>query len=505
LSTKTNSKAKASAKAKAKKKIDVKGLRFRLILYFLIFTTLVISMIWFLQVFFLGNYYESMKLSESNSIAARIRQEYEESDTVFDLKDTINEITRNSDCFIRVETGDGILMLVTEYNNFKLPQIYSLQSGRMRYDLLNSDQQSISRIWTDKDSSKTLMYVTFLHKELEEDGSIDERNSMVLFMFSPLYPVRSTVSILQRQLIYVSVIAVIMAILVSIVLSSHISKPIRNITESAKEMGKGNYAVKFKSGSYTEMKELASTLSTTAQELERTDNYQKDLIANVSHDLKTPLTMIRSYAEMIRDISGNDPVKREKHLEVIIEEADRLNTLVNDMLNVSRMQQRRITLSRSDFDIGRLTEKLLESYDILAEQEGYTFYYEVPEEPLIVNADEEKIKQVISNLVNNAVKYCDEDKVIMIEVAKSGKNSVRCDVKDNGPGIPKDEINHVWERYYKSSAHHVRPTEGSGLGLAIVREILQLHKAEYGVESEPGEGSDFWFKLPLVNAKAQKR
>lgn len=500
MSTKTNNKSRGS-----RNKIDVKGLRFRLILYFIIFTSLVVAMIWFLQIFFLGNYYESMKLSESTTIAADLRQEYEESDTIFDLKDTINEVTRDSDSFIRVETGDGILLLVTEYNNYRLPQVYSLQAGRMRYDLINSNQESISRIWSDKDSGKTLMYVTFLHKELNDGGSIDERNSTVLFMFSPLYPVKSTVTILRRQLIYVSLIAVILALLVSLVLSAHISKPIKNITQSAKEMGEGNYAVKFKGGSYTEIKELASTLTTTAEELERTDNYQKDLIANVSHDLKTPLTMIRSYAEMIRDISGNDPEKREKHLEVIIEESERLNTLVNDMLNVSRMQQRKITLSPSEFDLGALTAKLLESYDILSEQEGYTFYYEIPEEPFIVNADEEKIKQVISNLINNAVKYCGEDKVIMIEVARSGRSNVRCDVKDNGPGIPADEINHVWERYYKSSAHHVRLTDGSGLGLAIVREILQLHKAEYGVESKEGEGSDFWFELPLVNTKAQKR
>jgi len=280
-------------------------------------------------------------------------------------------------------------------------------------------------------------------------------------------------------------------------MSSRISKPIKDITQSAAEMGRGNYGVQFKGGKYSEIRELAETLTDASRELEKSDMYQKDLMANVSHDLKTPLTMIRYYAEMIRDLSGDIPEKREQHLSVIIDEADRLNRLVDDMLTISRMQQKSIVLERADFDIVETARSLLDSYDILAEQEGYEFIFDGEDEPVFVNGDKAKIKQVFSNLINNAVKYCGEDKVIIVSVKRDGKK-VRCEVTDHGEGIAPDEINHVWERYYKSSTHHVRPTSGSGLGLSIVREILTLHKAEYGVDSELGEGSTFWFELEQV-------
>ena len=261
-------------------------------------------------------------------------------------------------------------------------------------------------------------------------------------------------------------------------------------------MGRGNYGVQFEGGHYTEITELADTLTNASRELEKTDMYQKDLIANVSHDLKTPLTMIKSYAEMVKDLSGDIPEKRNQHLGVIIDEADSLNALVDDMLTMSRMQNRSIELEMSNFDLAESLAGILTYYDILQEQEGYVIKYKNPG-PIIVNGDEARIKQVLSNLINNAVKYCGEDKVIIINLKKSSRK-VRVEVTDHGQGIAPDEISHVWERYYKSSTHHVRTTEGSGLGLSIVKEILTLHKAKYGVISKVGKGSTFWFEMDLV-------
>ena len=154
------------------------------------------------------------------------------------------------------------------------------------------------------------------------------------------------------QLFYITFISLFLALTMAYLMATRISRPIRNITSSAAEMGKGNYGVKFRGGQFSELTELASTLTAASRELEKTNLYQKDLIANVSHDLKTPLTMIKSYAEMIRDLSGNNPEKRDKHLAVIIEKTDRLNTLVNDMLSLSRMQRRTTALERTGFDIG---------------------------------------------------------------------------------------------------------------------------------------------------------
>ena len=177
-----------------------------------------------------------------------------------------------------------------------------------------------------------------------------------------------------------------------------------------------------------------------------------------------------------------------------------MDTLVNDMLNLSRMQSKKIVLDLAPFDFIHTAESIVASYDILSESEGFQFEFNCDEGPFIVHADELKIKQVMTNLINNAVKYCGEDQVIIIDVKKSGRK-IRFSVTDHGQGIASDELTHVWERYYKSSTNHVRSTEGSGLGLSIVKEILNLHKATFGVESELGQGSTFWFELPQMRPK----
>ena len=206
--------------------------------------------------------------------------------------------------------------------------------------------------------------------------------------------------------------------------------------------------------------------------------------------------MVKSYAEMIRDLSGDIPEKREKHLEVIIEEADRLNILVSDLLALSKMQSGAITINIEEFNIKEEIDNIFMYYKLLLEEEGYTINVDCADN-LTVKGDAARIKQVFSNLINNAFKFCGEDKTVNIFVQKKGRYAL-CQIQDHGVGIPEDELPRIWERYYKSSSNMVRSTTGSGLGLSIVKEILSLHKANYGVNSTLGEGTTFWFELELV-------
>lgn len=488
-----------------KNKFDFKSIRFKLWVYFIGFALLLIGLIWFLQIFFLNNYYGEMKRAEITKLANQIINAYEEQNNdPFKLTDILEDIyASNEDIYIQVESSDGTYQIVPDYEeHFSLYRYrYNLQIQSLRTALESSPLNRVSYIDETTnpltgEKSKMLNYACYLSSQKIFSQEDDSSTNLILYIFSPLYPVKSTVGILRVQLVYITIIATLLALALALYLASRISRPIKNITRSAAEMGKGNYGVKFQGGHYTEIVELADTLTNASRELEKTDMYQKDLIANVSHDLRTPLTMIKSYAEMIRDLSGDNPEKRASHLAVIIDEADRLNVLVNDMLNMSRMQNRTITIERSNFDLKTTAESLLSSYDLLAEQEGYNIKFNCAG-PMIVNGDQAKIKQVLSNLITNAIKYCGEDMVIIINIKKTGKK-VRCEVIDHGAGIAPDEINHVWERYYKSSTHHVRPTDGSGLGLSIVKEILTLHKANYGVHSKVGKGSTFWFELDMV-------
>lgn len=476
-------------------KFDFKSIRFKLWAYFILFAVIILGLIWILQVYFLDAYYEDMKLKESEQMASELMTAFKTDLSLEKFAVKMNQTGQGTDTYMRVETGDGRILISPSYNGTSQPYLYRTETTQLRFKLTGSDFPSYSEILPSSNESKTLSYACYLHKATYPDGTLDPPNSIVLYMFTPLFPVRSTVSILRTQLIYITIIAMLLALALAIYLATHISKPIQDITDSAAEMGRGNYGVKFKGGHYSEITELAETLTEASQELEKSDMYQKDLIANVSHDLKTPLTMIRSYAEMIRDLSGDNKEKRESHLAVIIEEADRLNLLVDDMLTLSKMQRQTISLERADFDLDETIKSQLSSYDILSEQEGYKFNY-TSVGSVTVNGDEAKIKQVLSNLINNAVKYCGSDKEIIVNLKRTGKK-VRCEVIDHGQGIAPEEINHVWERYYKSSTHHVRPTEGSGLGLSIVKEILTLHKAEYGVDSKLGSGTTFYFEMPI--------
>jgi sensor histidine kinase/response regulator len=286
------------------------------------------------------------------------------------------------------------------------------------------------------------------------------------------------------------------ASMLAIIMSTWLSLPIASITKSAVQLSNGNYNVNFNGGIFTETNELARTLNKASYEMQKTDSYQRDLIANVSHDLKTPLTMIKSYAEMINDISGDNPEKRAEHLAVIIAEADRLNKLVSDMLSASRLQSNSAELNMTKFDIVKAATEVEETFEVLNQQEGYNISFNKCK-TAYVYGDYDKLKQVMANLISNAIKYCGKDKYVRIELKKVGRN-VRFDVIDHGDGIAAEEISHVWERYYRTSANRNRNIEGTGLGLSIVKGILSLHNANYGVESEEGKGSDFWFELATV-------
>ncbi|MBE6041524.1 MAG: sensor histidine kinase, partial [Clostridiales bacterium] len=285
-------------------------------------------------------------------------------------------------------------------------------------------------------------------------------------------------------------------------LSRRISLPIENITRSATELSKGNYDVKFDGSAFTETKELAKALNKASYEMEKTDFYQREIIANVSHDLKTPLTMIRSYAEKIIDISGDNPEKRNADLQIIISETERLNRLVTDMMSVSNLQSNNVEMHKETFDLVEAAEDVYDSFMVLNDSEGYEIHFH-PCKAAYVVGDRTRLMQVMSNFVSNAVKYSGDNKYIDIELVRTSKK-VTFHCIDHGVGIPADEIGHVWDKYYRTSANHERAIEGTGLGLAIVKGILNLHSAKYGVESEEGKGSDFWFELETVKKPSSK-
>ncbi len=313
--------------------------------------------------------------------------------------------------------------------------------------------------------------------------------------------VRQTVGNLQIYLLIVGVAVFVIAFLISLAFSRKLTSGLKTMSDTAVCLAKGNYDIEFTNADYNEMAQLSDTLNYVRDEVKKSEDFQREILANVSHDLKTPLTMIKAYASMIKEISGDNPEKREKHLQVIIDEADRLTGLVNDVLSVSKLQSNMDELKLQVFNLTELVYGIINKFGYLQETQGYSFMLDI-DSSLYTRADKEKIRQVIYNLLGNAANYTGADKTVYISLKSSmdGKR-VRLSVKDTGKGISKDKIDEIWNRFYRVKENHNRPVKGTGLGLNIVKVILENHSFDFGVESEENKGSLFWVDFPCVPAE----
>lgn len=313
-----------------------------------------------------------------------------------------------------------------------------------------------------------------------------------LILNTPLEPVESYIDFIMNQYLYLAIIVILIALVVAIFLANRISQPIVKMKNEANKLAQGDYNAKFETNSFSEINDLASTLDDATEKLSKVNDLRKDLVANVSHDIKTPLTMIKAYAEMIKDISGDDPTKRNEHLDVILKETEYLDKLVGDMSELSKLQSGVIEINRDNFDLKDCVDKVV----LLLKQALYEkkIKLKLDLQESFVYADEIKISQVIYNFLSNAIKYSDDKSRITIRL-KNDEEKTRLEVIDNGSGISQEALPYIWDRYYKVDKNFNRSVNSTGLGLAIAKAILEAHKASYGVESEQGKGSTFWFEI----------
>lgn len=445
---------------------------------------IVLVLLWLFQIVFLQKFYTTMRQDDVKSSAITMINEYGKDgyEKVFDKLAYENEI-----CIKVVD----IYGLRTIYSNDDVMGTNCLIHGPSRvYDYLMELKQSESGVISHKVKNPQTNYDTLLLGSLlfDKDGHV----SAYMLINATLEPVGSTVEILKKQFIIVTGILVIIGIALSVIISKSIAEPIINITKSADRLAKGDYSAEFDGGNYKELHQLANTLNYASTEISKVDMMQRDLIANVSHDLRTPLTMVKAYAEMIRDLSGNNPAKREEHLNIIIEETDRLALLVSDMLDLSKLENGNLKLNCSEMNVTAKIREIVDRYRGVSEKNGYTITF-TPDEEVTVSCDIVKIEQVIYNLLNNAINYTGDDKKVFIRQINE-KNYVKIEVTDTGDGISEENIKLIFDKYYRSK-NHKREVVGTGLGLSIVKAVLKLHNYPYGVQSTLGEGSTFWFKI----------
>ena len=474
------------------------SLKFKIWLYFIIFTVVVFALLWIFLIFFFERFYEDMKVRSAAKGMKAIAEVYNEVDRaeryesamkiVFDEKQKeklyaiVEQTAKSEDCCVLVLDKYG--REVTKKHVMGECLIHGAHNSS--FVLVGYIDNTEGHVISGKYQSQ-LIYGCALGSDSSIDG--------YLLINSVIVPVGATVDIIKRQLMIFTIILIVVAFLISLYLSRRISAPIDRITKAAERLAKGDFSTQFDGRGYLEAKKLADTLTYAENELAKVDTMQRDLIANVSHDLRTPLTMLKAYAEMIRDLSGDNPVKRNEHLEIIISETDRLALLVNDMLDLSKLESGRQKLTPSEFGIrGKLSE-IIDRFKGLSDKNGYTIHF-TPDEERTVCCDTVKIEQVIYNLINNAINYTGDDKQVFVRQINTDEGVV-VEVEDTGDGIEEDKIKLIFDKYYRSE-NHKREVVGTGLGLSIVKAVLKLHNYDYGVRSTIGKGSTFWFRISDV-------
>ena len=460
---------------KTKKKTSIQA---KTLFFLLTYNIVIILLLWVCQIKILDIYYEKEQVDNMNNIVKSLN-----STDSSNLISTLQDIAYEND--VCIVLSDDI-SVVGAYNINMNGCILKNNNSKVRelmYNFVNSDEtfKSYKFINEDKHISALLYGI-----------KLDNKTA---FIYSNLEDISDFTILIKQQLMYVCIIGIFIAIIISIFLSNKITEPITKITKKAKKLGSGDTEVTFEESGIKEIDELSEALTQAQMEMVKTDELRRDLMANVSHDLKTPLTMIKAYAEMIRDISYKDHDKMNEHLGIIVDETDRLTVLVNDILDLSRMQSNADTLSIETFDLADNIKTIVNRYQIIKETEKYIINVEMPES-IKIKADKKKINQVIYNLINNAINYTGEDKTVTVRVTKHKKYYL-VEIIDTGKGIKESEIPYIWNKYYKNDKNHQRNVVSTGLGLSIVKEILELHGYEYGVKSVLKKGSTFYFKIKI--------
>ncbi len=456
------------------------SLNLHILKYFLIFSILILSFLWAFQVIFLGSFYKKEKTNEIKNVAKKIVN-IQNTDNFNEL---INDLSFDKEVCIEITDRNSLIYESTFFGKGCMRDERDKLLYKNEFINSNLDEESFE-IDNNHFDSTTLFY------------AIKLKNDRYAFINTSINPIDSTTKILQKQLIIVTLIVLILSFILSYFISKHLSLPIIKLNKQAKNIAEGDFNHEFDDQSnILELNELSDTLNYARLELGKTEDLRRDLMANVSHDLKTPLTMIKAYAEMIQDLHADNYEKQKEDINIITSEVDRLSILVQDILDLSKMQSNIDTLNQTEFDLISLCEEILKKYKLYQEVENYKFVFKHNIDKLTIKADKKKIEQVIYNLINNAINYTGDNNTVYIDIF-STPISATIKIIDTGKGIKESDIPYIWDKYYKNKKKHKRNLIGTGLGLSIVKNILELHNYKYGVETKINKGTTFYFEIPL--------
>lgn len=502
----TDLKTKGRIKEINKTAVSKVGIKWKMFGILAVFIAVVLLVIWLFQVKLLNYFYISTKFGELEDASLLIEEKVDTGEE--ELKKEVFDCAienYSSICVLKIEDRYAKVLIEAEGPVSSVLQVLSdedivkicnlaYENGGTYIATISSSGYHRSEIFGAEDQNAMDQVIKKARKgpvsAVYAKLSTKESGEYLIIQTSDLTPVQATVKTLQWQFLWIGIILLVAALVFAFILSKVITKPIIKINEASKRLADGDYDGDFNVRGYREIGELSGTLREAADGLSKAERLQRELISNVSHDLRTPLTMIKGYGEVMRDIPEENT---SENLQVIIDETSRLTELVNDMLDISKIRAGAREMKSEVFSVTETVRDTLLRYEKLVSKDNYRIEFSADGD-VKVCADRSMILQVIYNLINNAVNYTGEDRYVVVAQRSLG-NKVRISVSDTGDGIAPEELPYIWDRYYKVDKIHRRAAVGTGLGLSIVKGVLELHGATYGVESKQGQGSTFWFEL----------
>ncbi len=470
---------------------NFKGIRNRLAVFVAVICLFVVIFTFVLQALLLvPTYYNTLDTMLSRSVS--VVTETLKHDSIPIATQNILELASNGLC---IEVSDAetlqLHLLADGLGNQCL-----LHTGTVGNEVMDEATLLTMRLKAVEEGSYKQSYSTdYSDHEQRIFGSYIESTGQVLLVSINLEQISMAKDVINNQIFIALAIILPIAAGIAFLFAGFFTAPISKLADATKRVASGNYEIELDEERDDELGHLSSDFSAMTAELRRTSKLKDELLANISHDLRTPLTLIKGYAETMRDFTGSDEEKRNEQLDIIINETDRLSGFITDVMELSKQNSGEAPLEREPLNFYEFVRGITYREQRVAELKGVTVTLKVPHGSAYINADKRQMDTILHNLIENAVNHAGDDKQVIVQ-CEAQANLIKLMVVDHGKGISKEDINFIFDRYYRVRDNN--GLSGSGLGLAIVKSALVRHGYNFGVDSSLGKGSTFWFTVDIM-------
>ena len=499
----------------AKKRAPSISIRWQLMFFIGAMTLLTVGLIWGIITYALAPKYNATIRQNLTNKASAITAIFDQTDSEISSRDfgvlqldndfwtalgqTFSDKKINMDGYC-VDFSDSTLRCLKAYESMfpcLLHESSGSFSGEFGYNLNTRQLITFRQELFEEGSLYKIVQIGSTRQMLVGQLSADGKYGIIVS--TGMAQITTAAEVLRSILWPVALILLVLDLLFAMLFSRWFTRPVQQLSSGAKEIAAGNYDIQLPVVHHDEIGQLAEDFNHMAAEVKRSAQLEKDILANVSHDLRTPLTLIKGYAETVRDLTGTDAEKRTEQCNIIVDETDRLSALVNSVMELSKVQSGAEKPNLIDFDMGELCFEVAGRYDALCDQNHWHLELQA-DEAAPVRADPAMMERVLHNLLGNAFHHIGADGVVVLRAIPQEKGC-RIEIEDHGPGIPPEDLPYIFDRYYR--ARQDSGKVGTGLGLSITKAILQQHGFAFGVNSAVGQGSTFWFVMRDVRTGPQ--